>query len=209
MPGTTLGSKKIVNVACGAVFQQAATWRQTLGSDGLVNDTIFENMFHFSLESYVDMPLNKEKGTAINAFAGYFNTNYGKNYLRYNGIMNPATGSTATNLVQSNAYGNAVPMFGTGQVVYTQFGLLLPKNLLGEGNGQLMPYMSGEYADYFALQNKGMVIFNAGVNWLINGQKSKLSLDYQNRPTYYKTSANNIQEGPRKSCVTLQYQIFF
>ena len=51
MPGTTLGSKKIVNVACGAVFQQAATWRRTLGSAGLVGDTICEAMLHFSLES--------------------------------------------------------------------------------------------------------------------------------------------------------------
>ncbi len=208
MTGTSLGNKKIFNIACGAVYQQAATWRQTLDANGVVKDTVFDNMLHLSLETYLDMPLNKEKGTAINAFAGYYNTNYGKNYLRYNGIMNPATGSNATNMVQSNAYGNALPMFGTGQVVYTQFGILLPKKLLGDKNGQLMPYLSGQYADYFALQNKPMVVVNAGLNWLINGHKSKLSLDYQNRPTYFK-EGSSIKAGSRKSCITMQYQIFF
>jgi hypothetical protein len=208
MTGTNLGAKKTFNIAFGGVYQKAATWRQKLDNIGVVTDTVYENMWHLSLETFLDMPLNKENGTAINAFAGYYNTNYGKNYLRYNGLMNPATGSIANNLVQTNAYGNAFPMFGTGQVVYTQFGILLSKKLLGEKNGQLMPYLSGQYADYFALQNKTMLVLSGGLNWFIQGHKSKLTLDYQNRPTYYK-EGTLIKPGVRKSCVVLQYQIFF
>jgi hypothetical protein len=208
MSGTYLGSKKIWNIAVGAVYQKDATWNLKTNDTGFLVDTNYNHMMHLSLETFLDLPLNKEKATMLSAFAGYYNTNYGYNYLRYNGIMNPGTGSTATNLVQASAYGNSLPMFGTGQIVYAQVGYLLSKNLLGEKNGQLMPYLSAQYSDYQALQNKGAALFNVGLNWYMSGQNSKLSLDYQNRPTFYKeTVSNNVIEGTRKGCVTLQYQI--
>ena len=205
MTGTYLGAKKVWNIAVGGVYQKAATWN--LSSDA--TDTLYNDMLHFSVESFLDMPVNKEKGTAISAFAGYYNTNYGHNYLRYNGAMNPGTASTATNLVQSSAYGNAFPMFGTGQVAYAQVGYLLSKKLIGEKNGQLMPFVSGQFADYNALQHKNMLIVDAGLNWLINGHRSKISIDYQNRPTYFLDAGNNVKPGARKSGVILQYQILF
>lgn len=206
MTGTYLGAKKVWNIAIGGVYQKSATWN--LSHDA--KDTLYHDMLHVSVESYLDLPMNKEKGTMFSAFAGYYNTNYGTNYLRHNGIMNPATASTATNLVQSGAYGNAIPMFGTGQIVYVQAGFLLPKKLLGEKNGQLMPYLSGQFADYNALQHKGMILFDVGMNWFIKGHNSKLSLDYQNRPTYYtEGTIKDIKAGSRKNCVILQYQIMF
>lgn len=205
MPGTYLGTKKVWNIAVGAVYQKAATWNLSSGA----GDTLYNDMIHFSLESFLDVPLNKEQGSALHAFAGYYNTNYGYNYLRYNGIMNPATASTATNLVMPSAYGNAFPMFGTGQVVYAQAGWLLPKKILGEKNGQLMPYLSGQFADYMALQHKNMLIVDAGVNWLINGHRSKISVNYQNRPTYFLDANANVKAGSRKSGMIVQYQISF
>ncbi len=209
MTGTYLGTKKVWNVAIGGVYQKSATWFLAPDTSGAYKDTTYANMMHFSFETFLDMPLNKEKGTAISAFAGYYNTNYGKNYLRYNGIMNPATASTATNMVQSNAYGNSFPMFGTGSVVYAQVGLLLPKKLLGEGHGHLMPFASAQYADYEALQHKPMLLFDAGLNWFIKGHNSKISMNYQNRPTYSVDANSNIKPGARKSCLIVQYQIMF
>ena len=209
MTGTNLGSKKIWNIAVGGVYQENATWFLSQNSSGAFADTSLANMLHFSVETFLDIPLNKDKGTAVSAFAGYYNTDYGKNYLRYNGLMNTATGSTAKRMVQSNAYGNAFPMFGTGQLIYAQLGFLLSKKLLGEKNGQLMPYASAQYADYGALQHKAMVLFDVGFNWLVKGHNSKISIDYQNRPTYSLNANNDIAVGNRKSCVILQYQIFF
>jgi hypothetical protein len=209
MTGTYLGSKKVWNIAVGGVYQKNATWYLAQDTmNGPYKDTALANMIHLSIETFLDMPLNKEKGTAINFFAGYYNTNYGHKYLRYNGLMNPATGSTAkTTLVQSNAYGNAIPMFGTGSVAYTQIGFLMPKNLLGEKNGQLMPFASAQFADYDALSNHGMLMWDLGLNWLIKGHNSKLSIDYQNRPTYYLDANKDAQLGSRKSCFIIQYQI--
>jgi hypothetical protein len=203
MTGTYLGNKKVFNIGGGYIIQKDAMWYEKFAGD-----TSFSNMMLFCVESFLDMPVNKEKGTAVSAYIGYYNTNYGNNYLRYNGIMNPANGTTNENEITKTAYGNSFPMFGTGQVIYSQFGFLLPKNLLGEKGGQLMPYASITHASFDRLNGKSMDVFNLGMNWLIKGHKAKLSLDYQNRPTYATDSNNNIFKAGRKSCATLQFQIF-
>jgi hypothetical protein len=51
-------------------------------------------------------------------------------------------------------------------------------------------------------------MYNAGINCLINGHKSKFTLDWQNRPTY-EFVTSGLKEGKRKNSVVMQYQIFF
>jgi len=204
MTGAYLGKKKVFNVGGGIIYQKNALWKQ----GQTVKDTLYQDMTLICLESFLDIPLNKEKGTALNAYAGYFNTNYGTKYLRFNGLMNPATSTSATNTLDAKtAYGNALPMFGTGHVIYTQVAYFLPKNLLGENHGALMPYISNTFSIYKALGNNNTNVFNAGINWLINNHKAKLTLDYQNRPTYY-LNGTDVKSGDRKGCLVLQYQIF-
>jgi hypothetical protein len=53
-----------------------------------------------------------------------------------------------------------------------------------------------------------MNVVNAGVNWLLKGHTSKLTLDVQNRP-YYQQQGNDLIRSGRKNQVVLQYQIFF
>jgi hypothetical protein len=84
----------------------------------------------------------------------------------------------------------------------------LRKDLLGEGNGTLMPYVTAQSAKYERL-DKQMTVYNAGVNWLIKGHTSKITLDYQLRPTYSPVGADLIRDTGMKSQVNLQYQIFF
>ncbi len=203
MAGSYLGKKKVFNIAAGAVFQKNAMWHKESG------DTIYQNMLLWAVESFLDMPLNKEKGTTINAYVGYFNTNYGANYLRYNGIMNPASSTSSLNVISGagSVYGNSLPMFGTGSVIYSQIGFLLPKDILKSGQ-LLLPYASATLAKYDRLGGLTTNSFNAGINWLINGHKSKITLDWANRPTY-KTSGTTLLADSRKNCVTVQYQIFF
>ena len=189
MTGSYLGKKKVFNIAVGGIYQSNATWYSNSAKDTTYNDMVL-----LSVESFFDTPLNKEKGTALNLFAGFYNMNYGKNYLRYNGIMNPVGSSIAT-------AGNAYPMFGTGNSFYAQAGYLFKRNLLGN-RGTLQPFASVHIANYQAL-NAPMQIFDAGLNWLIDGHRSKLSLDYQLRPVY--GADKKIMD--RRSCVILQYQI--
>lgn len=199
MTGTYLGKKKVLNIEAGWITQGKATWTR----DGA--DTTYHAMNLWSAALFYDAPVNTEKGTALNAYAGYFNYDFGPGYLRYNGIMNPA--SSVSGPYPSGSQGNAFPMFGTGKIWYAQVGYLMKKDLLGEGNGTLMPYASLMSADYERL-DKQMNVFDVGVNWLIKGHTSKITVDYQNRPFYEQQGADLIRSG-RRSQVVLQYQIFF
>ena len=203
MTGTYLGKKKVFNLEAGFITQKNATWTSP---DGGIT-TNYEDMTLLSAALFYDAPLNTEKGTALSAYAGYFDMDYGTNYLRYNGTMNPANGLVTAN-VPGASQGNAFPMFGTGQVIYAQIGYLLKKDLLGEGNGTLMPYASVMSADYDRLSDR-MDVWNVGVNWLIKGHTSKITLDYQSRPTYRIEAGNEYVKSSTRGQILLQYQIFF
>jgi len=200
MTGTYLGKKKIFNIEAGFISQKKATW--TSPDAGVTTD--YHDMNLWSVALFYDGPVNIEKGTAISAYAGYFDLDYGTDYLRYNGIMNPASG--ITNGPFSASQGNAFPMFGTGNVVYTQIGYLFEKDLLGDG-GTLMPYASLMSAGYDRLGDQ-MNVIDIGVNWLITGHSSKLTFDYQNRPVYEAQGAELIKS-TRRGQFVLQYQISF
>ncbi|HMG93734.1 MAG TPA: hypothetical protein VK589_26935, partial [Chryseolinea sp.] len=200
MTGTYLGKKKIFNIEAGFIAQKNATW--TSPDAGVTTD--YHDMNLWSVAFYYDAPLNLEKATAFSAYAGYYNLDYGTNYLRYNGTMNPANG--IDNGPYPASQGNAFPMFGTGKVIYTQVGYLLKKDLLGSV-GTLMPYASLMSADYDRLSD-GMNVVDVGVNWLIKGHTSKLTLDYQNRPVY-EAQGQDLVKVSTKGQVVLQYQVSF
>jgi hypothetical protein len=206
MTGTFLGDKKIFNIAAGAIYQPKAMWRKEANS----TDTSYQDMLLLGIESYLDIPLNKEKGTAISAFAGFFDYHFGDNYLRYNGIMNPATGSLDAVQRQNvgNTYGNAYPMMGTGQTFYFQIGYLMPKSILGEKGGRLLPYASWQGSNWQRLNTNRMDVFNIGCNWLIDGHKAKISINYENRPTYQIDSGGAFEAAGRRGAIIFQYQIF-
>ena len=219
MTGTYLGKKKVLNLEAGFITQKNATWSgSNTGPVAGDPNRKYYDMNLWSVAMFYDSPLNAEKGTALSTYVGYFNTDYGQGYLRYNGIMNPANGGTAgvtplaTNNNQANgaAYGNAFPMFGTGNVIYMQAGYLMRKDLLGD-QGTLMPYVTYQRADYSRL-DKPMTVWDFGVNWLLKGHTAKFSLDYQLRPSYVADPTRNndpIQDGSSKGQWVLQYQFFF
>jgi hypothetical protein len=200
MTGTYLGKKKIFNVEAGFISQKNATW--TSPDNGVT--TIYHDMNLWSVALFYDAPVNAEKGTALSAYAGYFDLDYGTDYLRYNGIMNPA--NSINNGPGPGSQGNAFPMFGTGTVIYAQVGYLLQQNLLND-SGTLMPYASLMRGTFDQLADPTSV-YNVGVNWLIKGHSSKLSLDYQNRPVYERREDDLVKASTRGQ-VVLQYQVSF
>jgi hypothetical protein len=199
MTGTYLGKKKILNIEAGIITQKNAMWtRETPASD-----TVYHAMNLWSVALYYDAPLNEGTGSAISAYVGYFDYDFGKDYLRYNGSMNPANG--IVNGPAAGSQGNAFPMFGTGNILYSQVGYLFKRDLLGEGRGTLMPYASLMHANYDRL-NDSMDVWDVGINWLISSHNSKLSLDYQNRPVY-QSDVSGLSKHGSKGQVVLQYQI--
>jgi len=199
MTGTYLGDKKVLNLEAGFIAQKDAT--AYLVGDG---STAYDNMLLWSAAVFADMPIANNK-YALSAYAGYFDTDYGKNYIRNNSTMAPANGTYNSNSFSGG--GNAYPMFGTGQSIYAQVGLRLPKALLGD-QGTLMPYASFRHSNYDRLKD-AVDIYDAGINWLINKHQSKLSLNYQLRPVFKQQTDGSVERSSNASAVWLQYQVAF
>lgn len=197
--GTYIGTKKVLNVGAGLIAQPDGMWHLSPN-----DDTVKTNLTHWAIDVFYDHPLNAEKGTALTAYLAYINYNFGPNYLRSIGIMNPTNGVTLNNTT-INGTGNSYPRFGTGQVIYGQFGYLLPKKTLTNTNNRLQPYAQILLGDYEALDEL-LVAYHLGINWFIKGHNAKISLDYENWPVY-SPSNGLLQVTDRRGGITLQYQI--
>jgi hypothetical protein len=203
--GSYPGTKQVFNIGAGFITQPEAMSR--LSDNG--TDPIYTTMNLFAADIFYDTPLNKDKGTTLTLYAAYLNYDFGKYYIRLSGPKNPANG-TVSGQASFNGAGNNVPLYGTGNTFLIQAGYLLAKDLFGADHGSLQPYAQLQYSDYERLADP-MELYNLGINWLVKGHNSKLSLEYQNRPIY--TSVANDAQKPtlatRRGQVVLQYQIYF
>lgn len=203
MPGTYYGKKKVFNVESGFIIQKNAMWSSP-DSGQTVN---YHNLVCWSASVFLDMPMDSIKGSAFNAYVGYFNSDFGPRYLRYVGVMNPADGLSSTTKYSVGSQGNALPMYGTGNIIYAQFGYLFKRTLLGKNSGTIMPYFTFQTAKYDRLP-KQMTLYNFGINWFLKANTSKVSLDFQNRPVYTLIGNMLVRSPLRKSQLVLQYQFF-
>jgi hypothetical protein len=201
-PGTTgsyLGKKRVLNIGAGFVQQNQAMWYKD--PNDVKGDTTYHNMNLWAVDLFYDAPLNKQKGTALTIYTGYFNYDFGKGYLRNVAPMNPTNGLRNGTL---NGTGNGAPLIGTGTTFYFQSGYKFKDGLLGE-SGTLQLYSAIQCSSYDRL-NEPLTVIDAGVNWLIYGHNSKFTLNYQNRPVYSASTAKVID---RKGEWVLQYQVSF
>lgn len=194
MAGTYQGEKRVFNIGAGFIYQKDAMWRLNTA-----NDTITTNMVHFAGDIYYDAPIGS-RGQAISLYGNITYYDFGKDYIRNSGPMNPANGSNNPAIL--NGGGNSFPMYGTGTTVYAQAGYKFRNNLIGKTT--LMPYVSLQHSDYEGL-NDPMDFFDAGINWLLSGNTSKFTIAYQNRPIF-NSSGNKTGT---KGAVIAQYQVLF
>ncbi len=199
--GTYLGRKRVLNLGAGLVSQAQAVWH-TIAT----GDTVTQAIRLYAIDVYYDAPLNAATGTAISAYGGYFHYDFGPGYLKNSGPMNPANGVRA-GAGALNGPGNNYPMLGTGHVWYAQAGYLLKRDLLGE-YGTLQPQGSVQWARYDRLADP-MVLLNVGVNWLLSGNNSKVTLNYQSRPVFTAAAAGQPQATARLGEYVFQYQVAF
>lgn len=200
--GSYLGKKRVLNIGAGFSYQKDAMWYRNADMD-----TISTPLQEFGIDVFYDSYMNKEKQNAITAYAAFLNYNFGPNYIRNVGIMNTANGTVGA--ASFNGAGNSVPLIGTGQVIYAQIGYLFKKDLLGK-QGTLQPYASGSFANYEKLKDP-VLIYDLGVNWVMSGNNSKLSLDYQSRPIFNSDKNGDLHEtkNARRGQIVLQYQVAF
>ncbi len=200
MKGTYLGTKKVFNVGVGYLFQPNALWKTTTSDI----DTVFSDMLSINGDIFLDYPLDSKKRNAITFYGAYTHRNFGDGYIRNVGPMNIS--NTVNNDGSLNGAGNAIPLIGTGNTIYFQIGYLFKRNFLSKKMGTLQPYFVYQENRFNGLAEPGR-IYNVGINWLIDGHRSKFSLDLQNRPVYSIGSFTNRVVSERKNCVVLQYQI--
>jgi hypothetical protein len=204
-PGSYLGKKRVFNIGAGFYSQKNAMFHY---GDPVLKDTINQNLKLFAIDVFYDAPLNKEKGTALSLYSSFSSYNYGTNFIKVTGADNPANGSskTATSFEKSN-YGNAFPYLGTGNIGYIQAAYKFRNKLLGD-QGTLQPFADFQYSQYDRLKDP-MYVFDIGVNWLIYGNNSKITLNYQNRPYFAPDSNGALVQNSRLDQWVIQYQVAF
>ncbi|WP_460544465.1 hypothetical protein [Echinicola sediminis] len=197
--GSYLGTKRVFNIGAGFMSQKEAMWRYAENT----TDTLRSDLKLFSVDFFYENPIDESKGNAVTAYAAYNYSDYGKNYVRNIGPMNPATGTNANGTF--NGAGNAFPTIGTGDTFYGQLAYLFRRDLLGDC-GTLQPYFSGQYSK-FDLLSDSMVMYDGGLNWLINGNRAKLTLSYQSRPVFTLGGDGGYSSTDRKGMAVMQFQI--
>lgn len=200
--GSYLGAKKVFNIGAGWYRQKGATASKASAGDPVKPHT----QRNFGVDAYLDMPLNKTKGTAVSAYSVFYDYDFGPNYLRNIGILNlhANTETVAANPDASWAGGgNLQPTIGTGKIWYTQAGYLLPK--LKNGTA-FMPYATFTYKKFDRI-GKASGQYDLGLNYFISGHNAKFTLQYSNRPVY-KTNGGNPERNGSKGELVLQTHIF-
>ncbi|MFT3846520.1 MAG: hypothetical protein QM725_15790 [Lacibacter sp.] len=200
--GTHLGTKKVFNIGAGWYSHKGATASKASSTDPVKTHT----QKNFGVDVFLDMPLNKKKGTALNLYSVLYKNDFGPNYLRNIGILNlhPSVQALSSNPETSWAGGgNLQPTIGTGEIWYTQLGYLLPK--LKNGTA-FMPFATCTYKNFDRI-GKASGQYDLGINYLINSHHAKITLQYSNRPVY-KTVNSNPERNGSKGQLILQTQIF-
>lgn len=193
MVGTYLGSKKVMNLGVGFDHRKDGMWHRNVAGD-----TVYQDQVLLGADFFLDLPLSKKYNDALTIYASYSNYNFGKNYVRSIGIANTAEGGGALR-------GNAVPTIGTGSIYYHQAGYLLPKF---SEKLRLQTYASLAHSRFEGLKNsQGNLVpvntIDAGINMLMAGHHSKITLNYRARPDF--TAIENVKY---KNEVTLQFMVY-
>lgn len=195
--GTYLGKKKVLNFGAGFTYQPDALWSLNQ------NQEQFHDMSLFAVDFFMDLPLNKIKNTALTAYLGYFNFDFGPNYVRLLGVNNPANG-VVSGEGSFNGKGNTFPVLGTGQSTFGQLGYLFKYLGKNKDKGQLQPYVAAQYSDFDRFEN-AMFYYDIGINWFIDNHLSKFTLNAENRPIFFEENGV-ISSRKRKWMFVLQYQ---
>jgi hypothetical protein len=193
---TYLGSKKVLNIGIGYMYQAKAMWRL---DENNLTDTISNDMKVLGIDLFYDAPLN-EKGAALTVYLAYNNCDYGKNYTRMVATPNPA----------SSGSGNGFLGIGTGNIFYSQIGFLFNKAKKEDQKGRFQIYGAAEVASLQALKTP-ITLFEGGINYYFTSKlTSKVTFGYQNRAVFSNTvGETKLVETTRKGMYVIQYQIAF
>ncbi|MEO1271541.1 MAG: hypothetical protein AAFX99_25895 [Myxococcota bacterium] len=197
--GTYLGKKDVFNI--GAGFQWQPDGIAQVDAEGNLEE---EDLLALGADVFLDKPLGR--GSALTAYVVYYNFQLGEDNVRNVGIMNLGSTTDAdgnpTADASVNGPGNAYPVIGTGNHIYGQVGYLLPN----DGTGVLIqPYVTTQYSLMDGLDDP-MIAPEVGINWYLDGQYSKVTTHFRNRPLF-KVEGDEIKEDSRLNEFILQFHV--
>lgn len=229
--GTYLGTKRVLNLGAGFLYNANGMYSRPTSSSvavgsiptgtDLYNYGALNVQKHdiklFGADVFYDTPLDTTSAnkTALTFYGVYYNFNFGPNYTRAVGPENPGYVNIGSSAVATNYRGNAMPQSGTGNAVYGQLGYLMSKKILGP-KVRLQPYVAYLFSNYEGYVKPGggtqnASMFDGGVNFLLDGQNAKLTLNYRARPDFSNQTAvpngAQINEVKYRPEVTLQMQV--
>ena len=138
---------------------------------------------------------------ALTAYSVFYNYDFGPNYLRNISIMN--VGGSNPDFTGTRALagaGNLQPVIGSGNIWYTQAGVLLPTSQ-EKPKLRVQPFGAYTYKNFDAL-DKASSQFDVGANFFLDGHHAKITTQYSTRPVY--TAADKIDKYLGEFTVQLQ-----
>lgn len=189
-PATYLGDKNLLTIGAGFFHEPEAT-RYLSGLD-----TVYHSATSFAMDLFYERPFIRD--VILTFYTGYFYHNLGPDFLRQIGPNNPAEGVITSNYL--NSKGNSRVVAGSGSIVFFQGALLKPLS----GDKAIQVYGSLENANFDAIHGR-TIQWESGLNYLLNGHRSKFTLGYQSWPLVKQQGEINKSAG-RRQAVILQYQ---
>lgn len=177
LPGNILAARKVLNIGTGFYTSKDATQTQP-------SENVFES--HpaniFGADVYSEIPLgNKNKEMGLTLYSVFYNYNYGPNYLRMSGLLNPgAPDPSFTGQRALEGAGNNRVLMGTGNIWFSQVGFVIPKfsTIL-----KIQPFFNYALKNMKALNQSGSY-YDIGTNFYLYGQNARIVVQYSSRPLY-------------------------
>ncbi len=176
--GTYIGTKNIFNIGAGFYSNKDGTKSST--EPGQISN---HDIRLFGADVFVDRPVgHPARNMAITLYGVYYDFDFGPDYLRTTGICNPGihdVNSAVDNVLEGP--GNARILLGTGQIMYAQAGLLLPKLPQTKIRVQPVGAIAWKHLDY--LRQPG-TFWDLATNLYLDGHHAKVTFQYSSRPLY-------------------------
>ena len=98
-------------------------------------------------------------------------------------------------------FGNAQATIGTGDIFYTQMGVLLPA-MKEKPKTRIQPFGAFTYKRFEAFE-KASSQFDIGANFFLDGHHAKITPQFSTRPVYNNSSTYSL-----KGEFLVQFQVF-
>lgn len=190
---TWLGEKRVFNIGTGFYFQPDAS-----GILDVAGQLQKQDHLAVGIDCYLDKPVG-DCGAVLTLYGVYYIYDYGDNYFRNIGIMNTGTLAPPAVLAAQgitptiSGAGNAQPFMGTGEILYLEAGYVLPSWLWPGSHGRLQPFGAFTHKNLAWLDDPAFN-WDMGFNYLIDGHRAKITLQYSLRPQFFeRTVAGSTQ----------------